>query len=84
MPSFSLRGIDKSVDQALKNKAAHAGISVNALILEYIHKGIGVGPTRRVKHHDLDQLAGTWTDADKEEFFAATKGFEKIDEEFWK
>ena len=84
MPNFSLRGIDQKVNQALKNKAARAGISINALILDYIHKGIGISPVRRVKHHDLDRLAGTWTDADRDEFFEATGDLEKIDEELWK
>lgn len=84
MPNFSLRGIDKNVTQALKNKAAYTGISVNALILEYIHKGLGVGPTHRLKNHDLDQLAGTWTNAEKAAFLAATRDFETIDEDFWK
>ena len=84
MPNFSLRGLDEKVNQTLKNEAARAGISVNALILDYIYKGIGVDPTRRVTHHDLDRLAGTWTDADSDEFFAATRDFETIDEEFWK
>ncbi len=84
MPNFSLRGIDQKVNQALKNKAARAGISINALILDYIHKGIGISPVRRVKHHDLDRLASTWTDADRDEFFEATRDLEKIDEELWK
>lgn len=84
MPNFSLRGIDENVSQILKNQAACAGISVNALILNYIHKGLGVGQGRRVKYHDLDRLAGTWTNEDKDEFLAVTKDFETIDEELWK
>jgi hypothetical protein len=84
MPNFSLRGIEENVSQHLKKKAASAGISVNALILNYIHKGLGVGQGRHVKYHDLDPLAGTWTNADKDEFLAVTKDFETIDKELWK
>jgi len=84
MPNFSLRGIDENVTQALKKEAAQTGISVNALILNYIHKGIGIGPARRQQYHDLDKLAGTWSNADRDEFIAATREFETIDTELWK
>ncbi len=84
MANFSLRGIDDNVNQALKDKASRLGISVNALILNCIHKGIGVGQSRRVRHHDLDRLAGTWSDAESNEFMATISEFETVDEELWK
>lgn len=84
MSSISLRGIDDKVKEMLKNEATRAGTSVNALILNYIHKGIGFDPTRRTKHHDLDRLAGTWTDADRDEFLTAVQEFEKVDADAWK
>ena len=35
-------------------------------------------------YHDLDYLAGTWTEEDDKEFLQATEDFNKIDEELWK
>ncbi len=35
-------------------------------------------------YHDLDYLAGTWTEEDDREFLQATEDFNKIDEELWK
>ena len=84
MPNFSLRGIDENVSQTLKTKAASIGISVNALILNYINKGLGGSPNRRAKHHDLDRLAGTWTNVERDEFLSVTNDFETIDTELWK
>lgn len=84
MSNISLRGINNEVKQLLKNEAARTGVSINALILNYIYKGVGIDPTHHVKHHDLDRLSGTWTDADKEEFYIATREFDKIDQEIWK
>jgi hypothetical protein len=59
-------------------------MSVNGLILSYIHKGIGVDPLARTRYHDLDTLAGTWSNEDKDEFIRAISSFEQIDEELWK
>jgi len=35
-------------------------------------------------YHDLDHLAGTWTEEEYTEFTNATADFGKIDEELWK
>ncbi|GEM_PF-1542847 len=35
-------------------------------------------------YHDLDYLAGTWTEDDDREFLKATQDFNKVDEELWK
>ncbi|MEW6428533.1 MAG: hypothetical protein AB1568_10910 [Thermodesulfobacteriota bacterium] len=84
MANISLRGIDENVKKMLKKQAAQNGVSINALILDYIHKGIGIDPTRRPRHHDLDRLAGTWTEKDQEEFADAVTMFETIDDDIWK
>jgi plasmid stability protein len=84
MPNFSIRGIEPRVNDALKAKAARSGKSVNALILELINAGVGMGPERRTRHHDLDYLAGTWNKQDSDEFLEATRHFEMIDEMLWK
>lgn len=84
MANISLRGIDENVKKMLKKQAAQNGVSINALILDYIHKGIGIDPTRCPRHHDLDRLAGTWTEKDQEEFADAVTMFETIDDDIWK
>ncbi len=84
MVNVSLRGIDENVREILKERARKSGLSINALILDYINKGVGIDPGKRRKHHDLDRLAGTWSASDREEFAAATSIFEEIDENIWK
>ncbi len=84
MGNICLRGIDDQVKNILKTEAAKSGTSVNALILSYINKSVGLDPTSRTKHNDLDSLAGTWSDTDMDEFIGNTRDFDKIDEELWK
>ncbi len=84
MANVSLRGIDEHIKKLLKTEATKQGTSVNGLILSYIHKGIGTTPTSHSEHHELDSLAGTWSDGENEEFLDTIRHFEQIDEEMWK
>jgi hypothetical protein len=83
--NFNLRNIAPDVMSLLKKEATKQKISVNSLILMIIERGLGiVHQTKKNVFHDLDYLAGTWSDSDKKAFDDSTKAFEKIDEEFWK
>ena len=84
MSTICLRGIDETVKERLKHEASQAGISVNALILKFIHKAIGQGATRHRQYHDLDQFAGSWSEEEAAQFLTSISDFEKIDEEMWK
>jgi hypothetical protein len=68
----------------LKKEATKQKISVNSLILQIIEHSVGVAhPTKKIVFHDLDHLAGTWSDKDKKVFDGNIKSFEKIDKELW-
>jgi len=78
--NFNLRNIDPHVMSLLKRKATKEKTSVNSLILQLIERGVGVvHPQKRIIFHDLDHLAGTWSDKDKKTFEHNTKSFEKMD-----
>ena len=80
MAAISVRGLDDSQLQDLKQQAQRQGISLNRLALERL-TGSTHDPSER--HHDLDALAGTWTDQDGEAFNAAIAPLEQIDADLW-
>lgn len=80
---MSLRGIDQETRRRLKEEAARQGVSLNTLILRYIRRGVGLAETDRLLHHDLDALAGTWSEEEAEAFRQAVQGFEAPDKELW-
>lgn len=85
MNSISLRGVESRVKERLKQEAKLAGTSINSLILGYVHKGLGYDPTtRHERHHELDHLAGTWTEMDEKEFMDAIRCLNKVDGEMWR
>jgi hypothetical protein len=86
MKNISLRGIDEETSRHLKKEAARQRTSVNTLILGLVRQGMGLAkePSRRPVHHDLDALAGTWSEEEAASFLNATKDFEEIDKDLWK
>lgn len=82
--NFNLRGVPPEMMFFLKKQAKELKISVNLLILTLIEQGIGFGgKTKRVAHHDLDFLIGTWSEQESKEFNQSIKNFEKLDKELW-
>lgn len=83
--NFNLRNIPPQVMLLLKKEAKSARISVNFLILKFIEQGVGYAPKgKRQIYHDLDYLAGTWSEKEAQSFENTIKAFEKIDEDLWK
>jgi hypothetical protein len=85
MATMTVRGIDSEVAKLLKDQAHSDGISVNALLLKMVKESLRVEKKRRTKiHHDLDHLAGTWSEKDLKEFQKNVEALEKVDKEIWK
>lgn len=85
MKTLSLRGIDDNLAECLRKTAERAGTSLNKTVLEILRKSMGLGLKKReMIYHDLDDLAGTWTESDWQQFRKATKHFAVIDKEIWK
>lgn len=80
--NFNLRGIPSEVMDLLKQEAKRLHTSVNALILTIVERGVGFSRARTT-FHDLDDLAGGWSDDDVKTFEKNTKFFEQIDEDIW-
>lgn len=85
MTTMTLRGIDEPLAQTLKELARNQGVSLNTLALRLIREATGIDKRKRtLEYHDLDALAGTWSDKDELEFRNATQPFAVIDVEMWK
>ncbi len=84
MKTLSLRNIDAEMADALKKRAKREGRSINTTVLNLLREAVGLTKKKRTKvYHDLDNLAGTWSEEDKQLFKKTTKYFDRIDEEIW-
>ncbi len=85
MTTMTLRGIDDTIAAALKEKARQEETSVNAVMLRILKESLGIEKKKRTAvYSDLDDLAGTWSTQESDDFLRATAVFEKVDEDMWK
>lgn len=74
---------------SLKKIASKNGVTPEQWVSEQVLKNDAEINIKRIDEsdvvfHDLDYLAGTWTDKDAEEFEQATSDFNKIEERLWR
>jgi len=75
---YTIRGVPKEVDRALRKKAAELRTSLNQIVLDELTRAT-IGRTRRA---DFSDLAGKWTaDPEFDEVIASQR---QIDLDKWK
>ena len=86
MANLSIRSLDERALAALKSRATREDTSVNTLVLRLIEQGLGLQRSKpaRVRHDDLDALAGSWGAEDGVLFAQTTAPFGEIDSALWK
>ncbi|MDZ7659449.1 hypothetical protein [Fodinibius sp.] len=86
MKTISIRGLDEETAAKLKDEAKRKNLSVNALVLDLVRRGIGLKPAseRRRVYHDLDHLAGSWSQEEAAQFLESIQCFEEVDKELWR
>lgn len=85
MKSLSLRGIDEDLSVHLKKLSQKEGTSLNKTVLRLLEDSVGVRRKRRFNiYHDLDDLAGTWSNSEEKEFKDKIQFFEMTDKDLWK
>ena len=78
---YTLRDVPDRVDRALRTRAKAEDRSLNAIAVEVLSAGIGVG-SEPPRFHDLDEFAGTWVKDPA--FDAAIADMDKIDKDLWR
>lgn len=84
--SITIDNLDDEVLERLRNEAKRRGVGVSAVISELIEESLAPVSQAGGKEsrHDLDALAGTWSDEQAEAFLRAVADFGRVDEDMWK
>jgi hypothetical protein len=75
-----VRKLPSELAQALDREKRRRGISLNQTVIDLLRQSLGVNVTRS---NGAGGLAGTWAEAEHEEFLAAIRCFEEIDPDLW-
>ena len=86
MKTITVRGIEPEVAARLKQVASWQGTSVNRIVLEMIHKELGLEREKRYfrRYNDLDGLCGSWSEEEFQQISGAIEQNRQIDSELWK
>ena len=82
---ISFQETDKSLVQQLRKQAEQHNVSLDALVLDLVRMGLTISQSESQLQtfHDLDDLAGTWSEQDAKAFNRVVADFEKVDERLW-
>lgn len=82
---ITIQDLDEATAAWISEEASRRGVSVETIILQLIQKGIHLEQEQAQlpTYHDLDSLAGTWSEEQENEFLNALTDFEQMDEKLW-
>ena len=86
MKTITIRGLDASLVEKLKQAAKQENKSVNQLVVDTIRQRLGLKKTKKFKllHHDMDHLFGKWSEEEFVRIQGKIDSERKIDEELWR
>ena len=87
MKQLTVRGFDEDLERAIRQLARRDGTSLNQAALKLLRRGAdlpdGQGDGRNIGSA-LDDLFGSWSQDEADEFDASLEVFETVDESAWR
>jgi hypothetical protein len=84
MKAITLRNLPDAVARLVRHKAASEGISLNRAVILVLEERLGLARQRSERrYHELDSLAGAWSEAEARAFDRALAAQRAIDPELW-
>lgn len=84
MKAITLRNLPPEVAKAVKQKARKERLSLNRAIILLLEEVTGAGGSHKELHHDLDHLAGRWSEQEYQDFMKALRDQRQVDPEMWR
>ncbi len=83
--TITLKGLDKATAAWLREEAAKQGKSVEVVVLQLVRTSMKatLNTSHLQAYHELDALAGTWSDEETDNFLKATEDLNRIDKTQW-
>lgn len=80
--AITVRNLPPAVARAVRERARSRRISLNKAVVSLLEEATGAGAS--ALHHDLDHLAGTWSEAEYRRIVESSKEQRTTDPEMWR
>ena len=85
MKAVTLRNLPPELERSIRQRARDRGLSLNKAVTSVLEEGLGRRDhMRRVRYHDLDELAGSWTKHEADAFDKRLAMQRRIDPDAWR
>ena len=84
MSAITVRNLPPAVAKAVRDRARKEGLSLNRAIVRLLEEATGERGGKKLIHHELDHLAGTWSEKEYRQFTTALREQRQIDPEMWR
>ncbi|MBM4126439.1 MAG: hypothetical protein FJ247_03690 [Nitrospira sp.] len=86
MKAITLRNLPPEVARTVQRRAKQKKTSMNKAVIDLLEESTGTSAhtPEPVRYHDLDHLAGTWTEKEAAAFETLITEQRRIDPELWK
>jgi hypothetical protein len=83
--TLNLSALDKATRAWIQDEARRTGTSLEEVIERLIQRSVALErqTEQAQRYHDLDSLAGTWSEEETNAFRAATADFAQVDPALW-
>jgi hypothetical protein len=87
MKAVTLRSLPPNIAEAIRKEANRKGLSMNKAVISLLENRVGVREKKKsrrpTRHHDLDDLAGSWSKKEAAEFDRSLAAQRVIDPDLW-
>ncbi len=84
MKAITLRNLSPELARVVRRQATEKKMSINKAVISLLEGATGtVRKKQSALHHDLDELAGSWTEAEAAEFEGTLAHQRGIDRDLW-
>jgi len=86
MKTMTIRGLDPSLIDKMKESAKKQNKSLNQFVIDTLRQHMGMQKEKKFTavYHDLDHLFGRWSKKEFEQIQGRIDSERKIDKEIWK
>lgn len=85
MKTVTLRNPPPELLRMIRKKASEKKVSLNKAVIGLLEEGAGLSKKpKRILSHDLDDLAGSWSEEEARAFEKNLQRQRVIDEDLWK